>query len=48
MVKKKAKFHDNESENISRESIRGVLLILGQHLIKEGAYSSKDGMHVEC
>ena len=53
-VKKTREFHDNKSENISSESIRGEALIQGQclltflsqmqHLYKGGTYSSKYGI----
>ena len=33
MKKKTREFHDNESENISDESIGGVALIRGRHLL---------------
>ena len=54
--KKTRDFHNNESENISSESIGGAALIrgrrlltflsqVGQRLIEGGAYSSKYGKH---
>ena len=52
-MKKTREFHDNESENISNESIGGAVLIRGRrlltflsqmrHLIEGDAYSSKYG-----
>ena len=52
-MKKTREFHDNESENISGESIGDVALIKGRrlltflsqmrHLFGGGAYSSKYG-----
>ena len=52
-VKKNRKFHDNESENISDESIGGAALIRARRLLtflsqmwrlfKGGSYSSKYG-----
>ena len=52
-MKKTREFHDNESENISGESIGGAALInlfvpdaaliRGQRLLEGGTYSSKYG-----
>ena len=55
--KKAREFHDNESENISGESIEGAalinifffpdaVLIRGRRLIEGGAYSSKYGIAI--
>ena len=54
--KKLWEFHDNESENISRESIEGAALIRGRRLLtflsqmqrifEGGAYSSKYGIAI--
>ena len=55
--KKTWEFHDNESENISGESIEGAALInifvpdaaliRGRRLIEGGAYSSKYGIAIQ-
>ena len=55
-MKKAWEFHDNESENISGESIEGAALInifvpdaaliRGRRLIERGAYSSKYGIAI--
>ena len=38
--------HDNESENISGESIQGAALIWGRRLIGGGGYLSKYGIAI--